>query len=310
MAPDLFNLSDQGQVKAIPERPFTDEVSDLEDFVAANPTLLGEGLEIVDRQVSSSAGRIDLLAIDKSLEHAQIAIVELKNTAADVDVLLQVLRYASWVESNHDSVRLLLSQKNFDLPDVDIHPRLVVVAPHIRDSLVELSQYVSSFEFDLIEMGRFESNEEIFVITSRRSPTGFAPAGVSRREEWGWDRYSEALRWTDERIELGKALFSQVDAIIRENGWPLSPRFRKGYIPFQLGGTANVVGLEPRWASGFCVWFKLPKSPDELRLNVPEGLQHQWAQYYKQLYVNIPSSDFDLKELDRLFQTAYDAAAG
>jgi hypothetical protein len=305
----LFNISDLDEpnsIALVPEEPFSDETVDLEDFVYSNPGLLGEGFEAVARQVSSTAGRIDILAVDKSFEQAQVAIVELKNVPADVDVLLQILRYASWVESNQDTVRLLFQEKGISPSDLDVHPILVVVAPVIQDALLELSQYVSSFEFDFIELRRFDAGGEKFVIVTRRFPSGPAPVGASPREEWGWERYRIDMGWNDKRIVLGKWLFNEVQRKIESKGWSLTPRFRKGYVPFQLGGTKNVFGIGPRWANGFAVWFKkVPKSAEEF---IPNGVQNIWDPGFKTLHVNLPDSEFDIDSLDALFEAAYEAA--
>ena len=155
MAPELFRLLGAGETIRVPEQPFTDEVSDLEDFICDNPQLLGDGITIVDRQVTTPAGRLDLLALDASAGGGQIAVVELKKVPADVDVLLQVLRYASWVKGNQDSVRLLLTKRKINPDPIELHPRIIIVAPEIRAGLVELAQYVNSFEFSFVELQRY-----------------------------------------------------------------------------------------------------------------------------------------------------------
>ena len=309
MSAELFRVSEQGQVGLLAERPFADEVGDLEDFVAKNPQLVGEGIKIFGRQVTAGVGRIDLLAIDQAFGEGQMAVIELKNVPADVGVLLQVLRYASWVMSNPDSIRLLLEKERIKATQLELKPKLVIVAPRIEEDLVELTQYLTdSFEFDLIELRRFEQGDEYFAVVNRRTPAGSGlPPGITVREDWSWEKYGSELTWKPERVMLGQALYRKVEERISEKGWPLRARFRKGYIPFQLGGTRNVIGIEPRWANGFSVWFRLPSPPEELGIPTPAGLQSSWSSNFKIYYLNITDPDFELGQLDNLFDAAYEA---
>jgi RecB family endonuclease NucS len=51
------------------------EPYDLEPWIASNPTIIGDDIEIIGRQVKTRSGSIDLLAIDMS---GNTVIVELK----------------------------------------------------------------------------------------------------------------------------------------------------------------------------------------------------------------------------------------
>lgn len=64
--------------------------ADLEDYLIANPSLLGEDLLIIGRQVGVVGGLIDLLAIDST---GAISIVELELEKAFPAVIAQVLGY-------------------------------------------------------------------------------------------------------------------------------------------------------------------------------------------------------------------------
>ena len=63
---------------------------DLEDYLGSNPSLLGEDLLVIGRQVVAVGGIIDLLAIDST---GAISIVELKLGKALPAVIAQVLGY-------------------------------------------------------------------------------------------------------------------------------------------------------------------------------------------------------------------------
>jgi len=66
---------------------------DVEEFIAANLGGLEEGLTLVDRQVETEAGRIDILARDRT---GTPVIVELKVGEAGDRAVGQLARYLGW----------------------------------------------------------------------------------------------------------------------------------------------------------------------------------------------------------------------
>ncbi len=74
-----------------------DEERRLEDWIVADPSVLGMGLAVVARQVSTPfGGRIDVLALD---QESNCVILELKRDRTPREVVAQLLDYASWVRS-------------------------------------------------------------------------------------------------------------------------------------------------------------------------------------------------------------------
>ena len=72
-----------------------DEEERLEDWLCRDIGLLSEGLLVIGRQISTSGGTLDLLAVD---EKANLVIVELKRDKTPRDVVAQILDYASCVQ--------------------------------------------------------------------------------------------------------------------------------------------------------------------------------------------------------------------
>lgn len=69
--------------------------SQLEGYIEADPTLLGQRLLLIGRQVSTAhGGFIDLLAIDAE---GVVHVLELKRDRTPRDVVAQALDYGSWV---------------------------------------------------------------------------------------------------------------------------------------------------------------------------------------------------------------------
>ncbi|WP_226081027.1 PDDEXK family nuclease [Mycetocola spongiae] len=69
----------------------------LEGYIESDPSMLGETLLIIGRQVATAfGGFIDLLAIDES---ATVHVIELKRDRTPRDVTAQALDYGSWVST-------------------------------------------------------------------------------------------------------------------------------------------------------------------------------------------------------------------
>ena len=222
----LFRIGIGSSAEALDEAPFVDEVGDLKTFVKTNPGILGERVLIFGDEVDTGIGRIDLLAIDQSLEQAKLLLIELKNVPADTNILLQVLRYASWVSANPDSIKLLLEKRSVKADNPDLRPRIVIVAPEVIDEALELSQFIAAFEFSFLEVKRFRLGSEFLAVINSRLHAADKVTAVTMQEEWDWDRYERDLRIPPARLDLAKWLVSRVQEVCAEKGWSLQFRFR------------------------------------------------------------------------------------
>lgn len=89
----LWKVSDGGLKRVPPHTPPSEGT--LENWVAADPSILGLDLMVVGRQVPTSfGGRIDLLGLDAN---GGLTVIELKRDRTPRDVIAQLLDYASWV---------------------------------------------------------------------------------------------------------------------------------------------------------------------------------------------------------------------
>lgn len=86
----------EGKLRPATRRALSKE-SMIEDWVAADPALLGLDALIIGRQVPTDHGKfIDLLALDDT---GGLIIVELKKDRTPREIVAQVLDYASWVRT-------------------------------------------------------------------------------------------------------------------------------------------------------------------------------------------------------------------
>ncbi len=91
----LWRLTDSGPGRvAVAKLPAEDE---LEELVMRDPSVLGEPLLVIGRQVHTAhGGRIDLLGLD---ETARLHVLELKRDQTPRDVVAQTLDYTSWASA-------------------------------------------------------------------------------------------------------------------------------------------------------------------------------------------------------------------
>lgn len=75
----------------------------LEDFMVHQIEAIEPGLHLVKRQLSTPAGRLDLLCQDAD---GNYVVVELKRTQGSDQVLGQVLRYMGWVKEAHSTEKV------------------------------------------------------------------------------------------------------------------------------------------------------------------------------------------------------------
>jgi hypothetical protein len=87
----------------VAQRPLLAE-ENLEEFVVHQLEEIEPGLKLLERQLSTAAGRLDLLCQDRD---GRYVVVELKRAQGTDQVVGQVLRYMGWAQENYgtDKVR-------------------------------------------------------------------------------------------------------------------------------------------------------------------------------------------------------------
>lgn len=134
----------------------------LEDWLAKDLGLLGADLLLIARQISTPAGRIDLLAMDDS---GGLVVIELKKDKTPREVVAQVLDYGSWVaRQTYETIAELFSathgkpisaafQEQFEFPipeEACRDHRLVIVASELDESSERIVNYLAdSHELDI-----------------------------------------------------------------------------------------------------------------------------------------------------------------
>lgn len=160
----------------------------LEDWIQAEPTMLGEPLLIIGRQVMipDTKDRLDLLAVDPQ---GQAVIIELKRGKLKDPVDIQALRYASYIskwkfEHFENVARGFLGKAgdpdfNFnetfetfcqesgsdEVPDLNEDQRVIIVGSSVRDKLGSVALWLRDHNVDikLIEVTAYKEGEDLFI---------------------------------------------------------------------------------------------------------------------------------------------------
>jgi hypothetical protein len=134
-----------------------DNETRLEDWIAADVSILGLDLLIIGRQVSTDfRGRIDLLAIDAE---GNLVVLELKRDRTPRDVVAQTLDYANWVkdltyqdilaiaEKYLGESLLVRFRKQFDEPlpeNLNLTHSMIIVASELDAISERIVQYLAT----------------------------------------------------------------------------------------------------------------------------------------------------------------------
>ncbi len=155
----LWRVDDVGKPTAVPVSAIALE-SQLEDLIEADPTILGDRLLLVGRQVPTAHGKfIDLLAVDAD---GVLHVLELKRDKTPRDVVAQLLDYGSWIQGlSHDDVLSIFATYKPDAvsfeaafdnlfaatppQELNTSHRLTVVAGDIDPSTGRIIEYLAGY---------------------------------------------------------------------------------------------------------------------------------------------------------------------
>lgn len=202
--------------------------SQLENYIESDPSMLGETLLLIGRQVATTfGGFIDLLALD---ETAAVHVIELKRDKTPRDVTAQALDYGSWVaglgraeiqaifETYRPGVALeeaFAECFNETLPeDVNSTQTFTIVAASVDAATERIVRFLNEdfgVPINVVFFRHFEDNGAMYLARSwlvehdgQQTP-GVAPARQTKtREAWnGSDWYvafgedSGTRQWAD-----------------------------------------------------------------------------------------------------------------
>ncbi len=201
--------------------------SRLEELIQSDPTILGEPLLVIGRQVPTAHGKfVDLLAVAAD---GTLHVLELKRDRTPRDVVAQVLDYGSWVGSlSHSDVLSIFASQHDMAFEVAFTDRFGISAPeelngahkltviaHDADPATErIVTYLAGFSVPVnVVFFRYYSDDgreylaRTWLLDEAAIPSATGKAGQGgRREQWnGRDWYvsfgesPQERNWDDAR---------------------------------------------------------------------------------------------------------------
>ena len=177
----LWALQADGSVDEIPPGRL-DLEEQIEDAIEKSPGILGGDVLIIGRQVSTSSGPLDLLALD---DENHLVVIENKRDRTPREVTAQVLDYASWaskltlddIEEIYEDYRgrifddeeadlsaAYAERFECDLEDPDFPPRMVIVASRLDEATERMIDFLADgfgVPIDAVLFQPFNLNESI-----------------------------------------------------------------------------------------------------------------------------------------------------
>ena len=184
----------------------------IEDFIEKHPSILGEGIFIIGRQVStSSSGIPDLLGLD---QNGNLVIAELKKGLPARKIVAQIIEYATWgEEQNQDTLNKIAKEKHLSgsqtlekkfekefgtIPEpFNMYQRLFLIAESFDQKTIDMCRYLKRNGIDIscLEINFHQSGDHEVVDT-----TLLVGSEETKSEEFGGDTSYQRITW-EERLE-------------------------------------------------------------------------------------------------------------
>lgn len=216
------------------EYKFFDEVHDFQRFVRQNIRLLGNYL-IISEQLyvkNNETGIIDILAVDKSSK--KLVIIELKNEITTDKNVWQPLRYYDLLRRGEDSFKELLvnfsSTFDYDIKQIDLNPKLVLVVPQCNEQLLRTLSYFEDIDSEVIELSRISNGNSVEI-----KKQTYLPKSIFHKDDlvtiqnkvtqsWDFNKYV-TYGINKDKVNLAKTFSNQVKHIFESKGYEFDSFF-------------------------------------------------------------------------------------
>jgi hypothetical protein len=295
---NLFQIERPGELIKASEKPFTDELQEMEPLVKANSQILG-GWFVFGEQVFTSERdrRVDLLGINRD---GEIAVIELKKDPVGIEILPQVLTYRVWWKARPDAAKSLWAEcknrpENLEPNWSSYDPKVIVVAPSFEEDLPRIIAS-EGLRISLVELTRYEHSGTTFVLVDEVSRDWVPQSLVAAQQDYDWPWYEENVFFTEEEARWAKAIVEKLKDLFARRGWSYSLKFAKWYIAFKRGAN-RVVWVEAYHKGKVAIAI----GPRPSKAQPPPVGKYRWSWQKNLSYwfieVEIDSPDFKVDDL-------------
>ena len=295
---------------------------EIHDFIEKHPTILGESIFIIGREVRTVDGNfIDLLGLNK---FGDTIIIEIKKDQTPRKVIAQVLEYAEWISNSTGSDELNKIAKikhigNFpslwkkfesefgEIPDFNEHQQLFIVAEKIDPITEKLARYLRKNGIDIfcMELNFYEKEGHRFcntkmIVGKERAIIPYTSDNQDTKYDWKY--YSERRGWSEESISKMKEFVEEITKLGQSQNWKLDFKFNQRYFAIQTKSVHNICVLKER--NGL-IRIELPafrkkEQPPESELN------WYWSESQSFWEANFLPADMPkVKDLENILKKAY-----
>jgi len=262
----IWKITPKGPIKVSETKPKDEKLLEehLEDWIVADPSLLGEPLLIIGRQVMipDVRDRLDILALDPQ---GNAVIIELKRGSLKDPVDMQALRYASYIsrwqfDDFENQARTHIGRVgdptfNFnelyeqfcaqvgvdEVPDINSDQRIIVIGSEVKDKLGSVALWLRDHDVDIkvIEMEVYREGDTVLVEPHTIIPLPIREfPGRPRRGEASDPWVADGKTWHLEKrcSPRTREMLLKLDDIIQDNFEVDGPRWnQKGYVAYRIG---------------------------------------------------------------------------
>ena len=272
---------------------------DLEGWIAKDPSILGEPLLIIGRQVvvQGMNDRLDLLALDPE---GKAVVIEVKRGAVKDPVDMQALRYASYLSRWKFSDFELLARETLGHGDADFNfldsyqefcgqhleegdeaptpnhdQRIILIGSRVRERLGSVALWLREHKIDIkvIELRLFKEEDKLLLepITIIPTPVGkFDDVGSSISDPSApWKENGKAWHLETRCTRISRIMMERLLAVLEDYSELEGPHWaQKHYVSYQMGGsTVITIGTAPKQLTAS---FRVQKGSVDPEKTAPE----------------------------------------
>jgi hypothetical protein len=190
---------------------FGDEIHHYQSFVRSNIRLLGNLIIVSEQLLVTNKHRnyIDILAYD--VNENRLVIIELKNVIAGDAIIGQSIRYYdNIIKSNPDTLYKLLNNVNICNINIDLKPKIILVAPDFNNQLLHSISYVKGIDISIVKFNLICNSDYYEVVKEYYKPE-LEQVTINSKlyKEWNFEEYAR-ININKKKLTLAKQFINYI----------------------------------------------------------------------------------------------------